>query len=419
MPPVTEQVAHESQSLAAGQASVHALRRALANITAAVGGNIRKPQDLSRRFNLDKTLTWRISRAVREEDAWQALEHLPSRAGISIYANAMKGAGARPADLAVLDSALEGFERFIADHAVDRHTLDVIVSNTKTKGSIKRFETLRKGGFQNNASLLGVRAKMHFVTRLIAPTPGVPDTLRIAVVAGLVDLFRLRSDSVWPVATMRSWQLLDGENRDTETDIELITKANAPGAEQNRSPLLASFCSPSDLRLGTIVDPTGGTKFVVRDGPVGASGAITAIYGWVYRDNTPATESSPGERGEHVAVLQTPSEMHNFDLLIHKQAQVPVDPRVEVYSLFPGSIHHPHPGSEQSRLPVPTDLEEVTISDLTPPCEELDRYHELLELSATRLETSLSDYRVFRYRLAYPPVPAMCVVSHGLLKKPS
>lgn len=417
MPPVTEHVAHESQSLAAGQASVHALRKALANITAAVGGNIRKPQDLSRRFNLDKTLTWRISRAVREEDAWQALEHLPSRAGISIYANAMKTAGARAADLTVLDNALDEFERFIADHAVDRHTLDVIVSNTKTKGSIKRFETLRKGGFQNNASLLGVRAKMHFVARLVAPSPKDQGLLRMAIVAGLVDLFRLRSDSSWPVATIRSWQLQNGENRDTREPIEPIAGGSTGLPDATRSPLLPSFCSPSDLKLDISTDSAGATRFVVRDGPVGASGAITAVYGWLHMDTTPAVESSPGERGEHVALMQTPAEGHVFDLLMHKSVQVPIDPRVEVYSLFPGSIHHPHPGSEQSRLPVPTDLEELTIDDLTPPCPELDRYHELLELSASRLETKLSDYRMFRYRLAYPPVPAMCVVSHGLRKK--
>ncbi|MBX9735939.1 MAG: hypothetical protein K2X32_03355, partial [Phycisphaerales bacterium] len=174
-----------------GQIAIRDLRRALVAIIESVGGDPGVPQELSRRFRIDKTLAWRISRAVREEDPWSALQHVPGRSGLAIFQGAMVKAGAPAERAAELNDAIERFEGFVSTHARDRDTLEMIVSVPKGGTSRKRMEAFRKSGYQCNSSLLGVRATTQFTAQFLSPsqTPGLLD---VGIIGGLLELCRLR-----------------------------------------------------------------------------------------------------------------------------------------------------------------------------------------------------------------------------------
>jgi hypothetical protein len=405
-------------TLEEGRRAIDQLRRALMDVTAAAGGDINRPQDLSRRFKLDKTLTWRISRAVREDDPWQALEHLPSRTGVSIYSASMRAAGVAEAKLVALDDACDQFERFVSDHATDRSTLDVMVSAPERRSSVKRLETLRKGGFACNASLLGVRASTHFTARIVVPHPQRPDSsLAIALIAGLSDLFRLRADVPWPVCTLRDWrgtgELLTHQERNFH-----------PLSEQDRAdwPIVRSQCSPTDVRLERQAEADGTIRYLLQGGPIGASAATTIVYGWVNLSDASRRPTEPGERGEHAIVLSTPVERLVFDFIVHRSLEFAHTPRVEVFAQFPGLRSYPGPESHHARVPVPTTVQRFASlrhAGLGSPLAsgsggDHDGYLELLERTARSVGTTLDDLIAFRYELAYPPTPSMCVVSHAL-----
>jgi hypothetical protein len=396
-----------------GQVSVHVLRRALAGLAASVGGDLRKPQEISRRFGVDKTLAWRISRAVREENAWQALTHLPSRSGISIFAGAMSQAGAPAEKLEALRSAQEAFERFVQEHAGDRETLDMIVSVPTRKSSHKKLETFRKGGFQCNASLLGVRAKAHLVTRLVVPSKS-PGMLDLGIISALIGLCRLRPSTPWPIASIKNWGGLPGDVLDASRGV-LPMDLGSESAHGTPTPIMRQFCSPRDITLRTTQDACGAFRYVLDGGSVGNAGSVDTMCGWVSIANAPMHPETPGERGEHGVSVNTPAEELIVDMLIHRSLPIARDIRAEVYSAFPGSIAHPSPGSENSILPVPTEVMDLGLNNADAPTPLLGNYEEVLNLSATRMGTRLADLHLFRYRLPYPPVPSMVVVSHPLV----
>ena len=188
-----------------GRSAVQGLRRALAEVLAAVGADPSQPQEISRRFGLDKTLTWRITRVVREGNAWDAIEHIPRRPSIGIFVSAMSKHGASAERIDKLWRAMTEFERFVETHSGDRETLDMMVSVPARKSAAKRLEAFRKAGFQANSATWGVRAKIQLATHIMSPglKPGHVD---IGTVCGLVDFRRLRPNVPWAIASINSWR---------------------------------------------------------------------------------------------------------------------------------------------------------------------------------------------------------------------
>ena len=72
----------------------HELRTSLAALVDSVGADAAMPQEMSRRFRLDKTLTWKITRIVCGDDTLSAATHMPGRAALALFVEALEGAGA-------------------------------------------------------------------------------------------------------------------------------------------------------------------------------------------------------------------------------------------------------------------------------------------------------------------------------------
>lgn len=77
--------------------AVTTVRCALANLFVSVRADPSQPQENSRRFRLDKTLTWRLSRVICEDDIWAAAPFIPRRPSIEILPGTLSEHGARRA----------------------------------------------------------------------------------------------------------------------------------------------------------------------------------------------------------------------------------------------------------------------------------------------------------------------------------
>jgi len=394
-----------------GQLAIRELRRGLVAVIESVGGDPAVPQELSRRFRIDKTLAWRISRAVREEDAWSALQHVPGRSGLAIFQAAMQRAGAPAERLTELTDVIERFEDFVSTHARDRDTLEMIVSVPKGGTSRKRMEAFRKSGYQCNSSLLGVRATTQFTAQFLAPshTPGMLD---VGIIGGLLELCRLRPNVPWSVATVANWSAGNVATGKTAT-LPIV-----PDPSDAATPMLRDFCRPTDVRVMPVERPGGTFRYMLEPGPVGYSASSDVVYGWVDFAAVPPHSSVPGETGDHCVHLYTPSEELVFDFFAHKSLTFAHTPFVRVFSMSPGGPLYPDPAANHATLPVPTDLIDLGEGIPEPPTRSMTRYADMVEAAAARLRRPISEFRVFRYRLAFPPAPAMCCISHPLLPQP-
>lgn len=391
-----------------GKTAVHGLRRALAEVLAAVGANADQPQEISRQFGLDKTLAWRISRVVREEDVWEAVQHIPRRPSIRLFVNAMSKHGASSDRVETVWQALGEFEKFVEVHSGDRETLEMMVSAAAKRSSGKRMEAFRKMGFQANSAIWGVQARVQVSLHLMAPSKVDPRTLSMSTIAGLSDFRRLRPDVPWAVASMSQWDRRSGPIpmwRPNPMDSALA---------EGEPPLLKEFCSQPLPEMESFHERPNLVRFMLKEGPVGNTAAATVLFGWNYPSVASQHETYPGEEGEHGVMLTTPVELLIHDLFIHRSLDFAFNPTAQLYSQLPGGPIYPAVGARAGILPVPDDVTDLGAGPPDTTTPELPRYREMVELAIGHSGYELNEFQGYRLRVRYPPIPTLATLKHAL-----
>src|SRR5262245_33261519 len=96
------------------------LRSAIAEAFSSLDADPTRPQALARRFGIDKSLSWRLSRLMTENDPLVAIPHVPGTSGLGIVLRSLKSAGARADVLEGVRNAITEFDRMVELHAGDR-----------------------------------------------------------------------------------------------------------------------------------------------------------------------------------------------------------------------------------------------------------------------------------------------------------
>jgi hypothetical protein len=212
------------------------LRRALTDLVMSVGGDPTQPQELSRRFSLDKSLAWKISKVVTEMDPGLAAPLLPRASGLSIFLRSLRKAGAPDETLNRVDRAIADFNRMVELHCGDRDTLDLMLG-ASTASASRRWEAHRRLSFRGNSATWGVQARVQLSAQFVAPSD-VSGLLDIAVLAGLIDFRRLRPEVPWAIAAMGA--VTDDWAARSGGAVEAIDPA---GLGPEGAPLMPEFCS--------------------------------------------------------------------------------------------------------------------------------------------------------------------------------
>src|SRR5688572_10169295 len=184
------------------RAAAQSIRSVLAQVLAAVGADPTQPRGMARRFGLDKTLAWKLSRIVTEDNVLEMVDYLPGRAGLDIAIHSLEDAGAAAYSITALRHALAEFERVVEMHCGDRETLELMLGYMQ-RDDQERIEGHRKRAFQGNRAIWGVQARLQLCVHFVSPNARNPSILDTALVSGLVDLRRLREDTVWPIGIFR------------------------------------------------------------------------------------------------------------------------------------------------------------------------------------------------------------------------
>lgn len=394
-----------------GKTAVHGLRRAFADVLSSLGADATEPQEISRRFGLDKTLAWRIARVIREDDAWEAVQHIPRRPSVRLFVSAMSKHGAAGELTESVWKALDQFERFVEVHSGDRETLEAMVSAAAKRSAGKRLEMFRKNGFHANSALWGVQARVQISMHVIAPALDIEDALAIGVVCGLADFRRLRPDVPWAVGSLAQWDDLSMPEDIRPQPLDASTR---PG----EAPLMREFCSTPLPEIRTLVESRDLVRYMLAEGPVGNTAAATAVLGWTFSRVASRFQTYPGECGEHGVALSTPVESVVHDLFVHRSMRFAFNPTAHVYSQLPGGPKYPDSGRLAGLLPVPGDVVDLGAGPPDTTTAELPRYREMLEFTVKRMGHALNDFQGYRFRVRFPPIPAMAVLRHNLLPKP-
>lgn len=392
------------------KASLQGIRIALADLLLSVDADAAEPQEIARRFGLNKNLTWKIARVVRERDVYAVIPHLPGKAGMRILASTLARAGASPQTVEALDRALDAFDRTVEAHAGDRETLEMMLGPLARDGRAAREEAHRKLSFRGNSATWGVQAAVHLAAHFVAPGEN-ENVLDLAIVSGLLGFRRLRQDVPWAVASVRGYSD-DGSLRDA------VALPIDPSVRIPEPPLMREFCSPSLPPMNVAPAQPGVMRFEIMPGQVGSTGEIDCVTGWMHRGEVSKHRTDDDRFGEHLVNLGTPAELLIFDLFVHRELTFAIPPTLAVYSQLPGGPLYPATGRDRGRLPVSDGLIELGAGPPDVVTIEVPRYRQMLERTCDRLGFALADFHGFRLRLPYPPIPACAVMRYELPEAP-
>lgn len=413
MPEATDQLKvsrpEQGSFIAEAKGAMGEIRRTLAVLVDAAGADVRQPQEIARRFGLDKTLTWKITRFVCDDDMLAAAVHLPGRSSVRNLVDAMVRGGAPEETGQIVLRAMDRFEELVRLHSGDRETFEVMLGSASSELARKRGEVARKQLYQGGSAVWGVKAHAHLSVHFVAPSKGDPDRLDLGVVCGFVGFRRLRPDVSWTVAR-RSTFIRDGTPQPSP-NISPMDEA----LDRNDPPLLSRFCSRPLPELAQARPMAGNiTRFEIQPGPIGHNSEANCILGWIARSESCRYASPGDEFGEHLVRLSTPVEVLYHDLYVHNDLDFAMNPEPLVYSDLPGGPIYPYDGLEAGVLPVVDELVDLGVPPTLANSTDIRNYREMVAYAVERLGWRQSDFRGYRMRVRYPPFPAIGMLRYSL-----
>ncbi|MBL9148709.1 MAG: hypothetical protein JNM94_08450 [Phycisphaerae bacterium] len=400
------------------RSTLQAFRSSLASLITSMDADPTRPQEMSREFGLDKSLAWKLSRVVCDEDPMASAVLIPGRPGINIVVRQFTKAGASSQRVEEMREAFDAFERMIETHCGDRDTFVMMIGERQGERKQQSEEALRKKAFQGNSAIWGVQTRARISAHFIAPSREQPDTLDLATVSGLVDFRRLRSDVPWAVATVQRY--LDDGSSASRLPYEPLD----PSTQPDRAPLVRRFCSTPEPVLRVAEGSDRLTRYEIPEGPVGKTGSVTCVTGWINRADVCRYRTEHDRYGELLASLNTPAEFSQHDLFVHRELTEAMPPTVHLYSQMPGAPTYPTCGRDRGELPLSEALVELETKRTGDDREdfeasELAGSRRLALFTAERLGCALEDFVGYRITLRYPPIPTILVFRYELIDRPT
>ena len=382
------------------RAALQSYRAAVIALMAAVHADPGTPQEVARRFDLNKNLTWKVSKIAAASDLYAAVPHIPGATGLAIFLRALKQAGAPPDLLEATRKAAGDFDRVIKVHTGDRATLEIMV-NGLLPSAVKRErdEQNRKLAFKGNSAAWGVRAKVQLMLNVLAPHPGDPDMADLVQVGGLAEFRRLRRDARWLLFRRERWS--DDDPRPVTDQLESL---DSDFPADKGVPLLGAFCSKPIPEI-RVITSEGEEQYELPPGPVGNTAAFTCLYGQIARNVGPTYATSEGELAELGCNFITPVEHVLFDLLVHRDLAWAMNPRLVMYSRLDGGLMQRASRRTRNLLPVTEPVHDLGwgVDGLATPL--LRDHVKLARYVLDRLSWRAEDLRAYRFTMSYPPIP--------------
>lgn len=387
--------------------ALQGLRGALTELLASIHEDPRAPQELSRRYGINKNLAWKVCKIINSTDVYACAQHVPGLGGIKILLRALEKGGAPAAELATVEAAMSRFERMIRVHVGDRANLELYVASVQPDGvHSAQLEPNRRMAYLGNSATWGVQARLGFSTRIVAPNKEESDRADFCTVGGLLGFRRLRPTASWPVLQIQTLS----ENLEMKHDRFVPLDSSMPAGEP---PLVREFCS-DPLPATRSISEGDLTIHELCEGPVGNTAATDVVFGMIDRSLAPVMGDDERSVGEHYSRIDTPVEILQFDLLIHRDLPFSLPPKLCTYSLLQGKLVFPLSENKRFHLPGTESVQELGGSPPIMASPHVPRYGRLIDMACDQLGHKLDDFRGFRMTLTYPPVPTIFVMHHQL-----
>lgn len=385
------------------------VRTAFSELLSSLGLNPARPQDISRQLNLNKNLTWKISRILKEHDPAAGFPFVPGKSALTILLEAFKKAGAPVQALTKVRHAFGELENLIETHAGDRETFEMMIAGLAQSSDRQQLaEAQRKHSFKGNSATWGVQAKVQICTNFIAPGTDKRKA-DLAWLSGLIGFWRLRRDVTWAMAAARK----TGDDGTAVPEGEI--HALDPDYDHDGAvPLFGDFCSQPLPEIHTDRNADGMTRYELAEGSIGNAATTTCIIGLFGRNFVARRRATNDTRGEHFVRLYTPVETLFHDLFVHKDLSYALYPQILLYSQMPGGPVFPLANREKGQLSIFDPIIKLGACPPDTVTSEIPFYPAMIGSVFSRMGWNANDFHGFRFRLRYPPIPTVALWRYDL-----
>jgi hypothetical protein len=388
--------------------ALQGVRGGLIELYGAVGADPAAPQDVARRYGINRNLTWKLSRVINATGPFASLNHLPGQQGLELAIGAFENAGASREAVEQLRAAVRHFTEVVQAHAGDREHLELTLESMGLLERETTADSSRELAFRGNSGIWGVQAKTRFTTTFVAPSTARPGKLDAALVAGLVGFRRLRPSVEWRLLRHQITDDKGGSLGPVISELEPYVSGQLPL-------MLYEFCSPNMPALRMVDDATA-HEILLPGGQVGNRAAFDCYYG--YRAVGLAGVRSPGnEFGSFGLALTLPVENVVFDLIFHRSLAIDESVEALLYGFPHGGPDSPAEQSPQNQLPMserPIELAGSPPALTTPLVPAVTK---LAERVYMRMGWNPSDFRGLRLQVPYAPMGSQIVMRWPLPEK--
>ena len=112
--------------------------------------------------------------------------------------------------------------------------------------------------------------------------------------------------------------------------------------------------------------------------------------------------------------LYTPSEVLIHDLFVHRDIQNALNPTLHLYNQLPIAPPYPIGGRSQGEMPIFDPMTPLGPGMTAAVVPEYPQYRSILYSACEFAGWQPRDFRGFRFRLKYPPIPSVAVFRYPL-----
>jgi hypothetical protein len=351
------------------------------------------PADLARNLGLDKVLTSRTLKALRNRDPLAVVHLAPGPEPLRRLLRSAARHGV-PADLvADADEAVRRFELMIRQEAGDRSSLDVIISAWLPEAR-QEFELRRKqSAFKAMSQLKGVMAETNLATVMVHPSPDGRN-LDLVWVSGLLGLHRLRPRVGVKLTTRR---ITNGDCPRRPMSLDGVPVDDLTGVR------LDDFCSspPPGLeihRVGEVV------QYTLADHGFGPRSAVDLVFAEVDLAELPRFVPTERKRKAYFfAEIATPAKTLHFDVFVHEDVYPGSSPRLVMYDTALDGVADVNDASRNmDRLEMSETVQAMGRGAAAPRTADVPDYASLIRLVCAKMSWDFPAFRGYRCRIDYP-----------------
>ncbi len=406
MPPATGEAVGLDAEI---NAVARRLAESIASVLDALPGAARRPQELARRLGLDKVLTSRLLKALRQHDPLACLHLLPGPEPLRRFVEAAARATS-PSELhESTRRAIDAFDSLIRREAGDRATFDSMLSAWLPESRAGIELRHKQAAFRAMSHLIGKCVETHLGAVLMYPSADGEHVDSVFLQA-LLGLRRMRPDAVIKLA-MRSIDVtppvmttLDGRPAHSIEDIRQDEFCYQPPAQIDKH------------KIGEATRYTlGGRGF----GPRALVDFVCAyrMSGVLKRYRKPG--SAAVEREYTFNGVRTPARTLLYDIFVHESVYPDVPPSLSIYdTVFDGVASVNDPTRDLDRLPLTETIQPLGWGVDRCRAADVPRYVELVRHLCEQVGWDGRQFRGYRCRIDYPVYGSQVVVSFAPPARP-